>query len=300
MPQMNELPFRRVHFSLQLLDALPRAVRAAVRDAAEKGQEGETETLRSLVVLKASEVLQHPSRHVPKWVDAETAYLIVADVPEPALFRLPTILRVHKPDQRIHVTRDPDAVKRQAIAITRDQVFEGIVDAYMLWRDLWLVLGDMSIRCFPTGQVGFLSGLSDEDLQSFRIHSSGSYLAWEDFDLRVGVSQLIQAVDPMHLADIVIQRYSVEKMSLALRVLREEKDLTQTDISGLSARHVRRLEKEDVRLTSDAAKKYSEAFDLSLDEFLAEVGRCISRLEDEPEHSKPSAELGQDSLRHVT
>ena len=106
MRQVSDLPFRRVHFSRRLLSALPERIRVAVHEASESGLASETETVRSLVVLKASEVLQDSNGYVPKWVDAETAYLIFADVPEPALFRLPTLLRVHKPDQRIHVTRD--------------------------------------------------------------------------------------------------------------------------------------------------------------------------------------------------
>lgn len=131
-------------------------------------------------------MIREPNSCVPNWTDAETSYLIVSDVPEPALFRLPTILRVHKPDQRIHVSRDVGAVKRQAIALTRDRAFEGIVDAYVLWRVLWVVLGDMTIRCFPASQVKCLSELSDEDLENLEVHSSGSYLLWPSQDLRVG------------------------------------------------------------------------------------------------------------------
>jgi hypothetical protein len=283
MPQMSDLPFRRVHFSRQLLRTLPSAIRKTAEDASEGRLGNEMATTRSLVVLKASEILHQASECVPDWVDAETAYLIVADIPEPALFRLPTILRVHKPDQRIHVTRDVDAVKRQAIALTRDHAIEGIVDAYVLWRDLWVVLGDMSTRCFPTGRMSFLAGLSNEQLQDFQIHSSGSYLLWQHFDLRVGASQLIQAVDPMHLADVMIEGYAAEKMSLALRLLREERGLTQADIGGLSERHVRRLEREEARLTSGAAKKYALAFGTSVSEFLAALGRSLTRLKDEPE-----------------
>lgn len=300
MPQMTKLPFRRVHFSQRLLSTLSPAIRKAAERASGSHQGDEKETPRSLVALKASEVIQDPSSCVPKWVDVETAYLILADVPEPALYRLPTILRVHKPDQRIHLTRDVDAVKRLAIALTRDQPFEGIVDAYVLWSDLWVVLGDMSIRCIPKSQVSFLGGLSKEELQDFQIHSSGSYLLWEAKDLRVGASQLVQAVDPMHLADVVIERYAAEKMSLALKMLREEKGLTQSDIAGLSDRHVRRLENEEVRLTSVTAKKYSEAFGTSISEFLDQLGRCLSRLGGDSELTRPGTTLGQGSLRHVS
>ncbi len=231
--------------------------------------------------MGASEVLRGSGALVPDWADSETAYPILADVPEPALFQLPTILRVHKPDQRIHVTRDVDAVKRQAIALTRDHAIEGIVDAYLVGRDLRVILGDMRVRSFPAEEVGCLAQLGDDELRSFEIQSSGSYLLWRELDLRVGASQLLQAVDPTYLAEVVIERYAVERMSLALRCLREEKGLTQEGIGGLSGRHVRRLEKEAVRLTSDAARKYADAFGTTLDGFLAELARCISRLERE-------------------
>lgn len=300
MPQMSSWPFRRVYFSPQLLRSLTRPIRAAAQEVARDGHGLDTESVRSLVVVKASEVIQRPDDCVPGWTDAETSYLVVADVPEPALFRLPTILRVHKPDQRMHVSRDVDVVKRQVIALTRDRAFEGIVDAYVLWRDLWVVLGDMTIRSFPVPQVTFLSALSDEDLQKLEVQSSGSYLHWPTQDLRVGASQLLQAVDPMFLADVAIERYAVEKMSLALRLLREERGLTQSQIHGISDRHVRRLENEEVRLTSDAAHRYSEAFGLRMDEFLADLARTIGRLRDRPEEMQREEELQKGEERYVS
>ena len=239
------------------------------------------DTSRSLVVVRASEVLRDGTECLPGWVDVETSYLILADVPEPALFRLPTILRVHKPDQRIHVTRDGGPVTRQAIALKRDHALEGVVDAYLLHEDLWVVLGDMSIRCFPLDRLSFLSDLDGEAVSRFQIHPSGSFIHWPDGDIRVGASQLLQAVDPMYLADIAIERYSVEKMSLALRVLREERGLTQSEIPGLSDRHIRRLENEETRLTAEAAEKFARAFGTSVSGFLEQLGEYLVRLQDE-------------------
>ncbi len=95
-----------------------------------------------------------------------------------------------------------------------------------------------------------------------------------------GPSQLLQAVDPMFLADIAIERYTAEKMSLALRLLREERGFTQSQIPGISDRHVRRLENEEIRFTSEAAQKYSEAFGVSIGEFLTDLGRYVGRLQD--------------------
>lgn len=281
MPPMNDLPFRRVHFSAGVLDVVPGPVKETLKPLLSARSDLTAETSRSLVGVRASEVLRDGRECLPGWVDVETSYLILADVPEPALFRLPTVLRVHKPDQRIHVTRDGGAIKRQAIALKRDHALEGIVDAYLLQQNLWVVLGDMSIRCFPLDRLSFLADLDREAVSEFQIHASGSFIHWPDGDIRVGASQLLQAVDPMYLADIAIERYSVEKMSLALRALREERGLTQSEIPGLSDRHIRRLENEETRLTPEAAEKYARAFGTSVSGFLEQLGECLVKLQDE-------------------
>lgn len=278
MPPTTEFPFRNVFFSPSALTVLPKPIRSAALDASE-GAGPETTPDRSLVVSSASEVLRDVGSVVPGWVDAETRYLIFADVPEPALFRIPTVLRVHKPDHRIHVTRDPGAIKRQAIALVRDYPLEGVVDAYLLWRDLWVVLGDMSTRCFPIREVDALARMPDRDLSDYSIHPSGSFILWHRDDLRLGPSQLLQAVDPMYLADVLIDRYAREKVSSALRILRERRSLNQSDVTGLSSRHVRRLEKEELRLTSDAAASYAAAMGITLQTFLEELSKVVTELQ---------------------
>lgn len=299
MLQTGDFPFRFVHFSPAVLEEMPDHIRRSLRPLLGADSVLDSEAEKSLAVATASEILKRGWDCLPRWVDAETHFLILADVPEPALFRLPTILRIHKPDQRIHVTRDSAALKRQAIALNREHAFEGLLDAYLVDRDLFVVHGDFSVRAFPLSQLDFLSELSEEEIQAFQLHTSGSFLHWPSHDLRVGASQLLQAVDPMFLAAIAIERYSTEKMSLALRALRRDSGLTQSDIPGLSDRHIRRLENEEVRLTTEAAEKYAKAFETSLSEFLEQLGRRLTELRD------PASEEGlnpapTDTLRHVS
>lgn len=286
MLQMIDFPFRKVHFSDAALTEIAESIRRGLRPILADEDDLSHEVGASLVAARASEIIFGGRSVLPDWVDSDTCYLILADVPEPALFRLPTILRIHKPDQRIHVSRDPAALKRQAIALQRDRPDDGIVDAYFLGSDLCLVLGDLSVRCLPLDRLTPLARLKDHEIKSFQIHSSGSFLWWREYDLRMGASQLLQAVDPMYLADIAIKRYAVEKTSLALRWLREQRNMTQSDIVGLSDRHVRRLEKEEVRLTTDAAEKYADSFGVSLTEFLAELGTHLSLLAEKPEQGE--------------
>jgi transcriptional regulator with XRE-family HTH domain len=84
----------------------------------------------------------------------------------------------------------------------------------------------------------------------------------------------------MHLADVEIRRYATSKISTALLTIREGAGLRQHDIDGLSERQVRRLEKEESRLTAEAARNYASSLGCSLDEFLAGLGRRITELRD--------------------
>ncbi len=299
MPQVSDFPFRFVHFSPAVLGEMPDHIKQSLKPLLETESGLDPEAEQSLAVITASEILKHGWDALPGWVDAETRFLILADVPEPALFRLPTILRIHKPDQRIHVTRDPVALKRQAIALNRDHVFEGLIDAYLVEGDLFVVHGDLSVRVFPLSQLDFLSELDEEQIRAFHLHTSGSFLQWPSHDLRVGASQLLQAVDPMFLADIAIERYAAEKMSLALRALRRESGLTQSGIPGLSDRHIRRLENEEVRLTTEAAEKYAKALGTSLSEFLEKLGRRLAELRD-PDFAEDRDPAPTHILRHAS
>ena len=232
----------------------------------------------SLVVARASELIGPDGCRLPNWVDTDTRYLVVLDVPEQAVLRLASTLRLHKPDQRLRVCRDPSVVKRLVIALQRPAPWEGILDAYVLEDSLVVVLGDMSVREFPIRRLPRVRRFEPTAVSRFEIDSAGSYLYWPDRDVHMGPSQMLQAVDPMFLSDVEIRRYEMENVSQALQDMRSDRQLKQTEIPGLSERHVRRLEKETVRLTVEAATKFASAFAMTLSEFLDELSRRIADL----------------------
>ena len=233
----------------------------------------------SLVVALASELIDPHRIALPNWVGTETRYLVVLDLPEQAVLRLASTLRLHKPDQRLQVCRDPLVVKRLVIALKRPAPWEGVLDAYVLEDSLVVVLGDMTVREFPIERLPRVCRFEPAVLSNFVIDSAGSHLYWPDADVHMGPSQMLQAVDPMYLANVEIRRYEMEKISLALLDMRNDLLLKQTEIPGLSERHVRRLEKEETRLTVDAASKFASAFGLTLSEFLDELSERITALQ---------------------
>ena len=272
--------FRRWFVSPGARDAagLASAMRAFLKELPE---ELESSAEQDLVVATAQDVLWGSA--LPNWTGLETRYLILMDVPEPAALRLPTVLGLHKPDQRMHITRDIGVVKRVLLSFARDEGWEAILDAYVLRDRLVVVLGDFRVAEFPSERIPGLGDRRAPHLSEFEIDSSGSFLHWPSLDLHLGASQLLQAVDPMHLADVEIRRYATSKISTALLTIREEDGLRQSDIDGLSERQVRRLEKEESRFTTEAAMSYASALGCSLDDFLSRLSRRIAELRDSTE-----------------
>lgn len=269
-------PFSHIAFCGTVADYLPNpGFRSLARQVSEPIRTGRK---RSLVVARASELIGQDRLTLPNWVDAETRYLVVLDVPEQAVLRLASTLRLHKPDQRLRVCRDPSVVKRLVIALRRPAPWEGILDAYVLEDSLVVVLGDISVREFPIGRLPRVGRLEPTAVSRFEIDSAGSYLHWPHLDVYLGPSQMLQAVDPSYLSDVEIRRYEVENVSQALLDMRHGRRLKQTEIPGLSERHVRRLEKENVRLTVDAATRFASAFGLTLSGFLDELSERITTM----------------------
>jgi hypothetical protein len=237
------------------------------------------------VVVFASELVGR-SVALPEWSKlGTTRYLVVTDVPEPVVPRVFSALDLRKPDQRLHATRDPGVVRRFIVASARGEPILGIVDAYVWNETLTLVTGDLVSREFPIARIPVVADLPSEDRDRFQVSADGSYLFWPAGDVHLGVSQILQAVNPMYLADVEIQRYQQDHTGAALRRIREEKGLRQADIPGLGERQVRRIEEGISRLRIPAAQKFAAAFRMPLGALLDEIARYAgaSRLAPYPE-----------------
>ena len=263
---------------LRLAD-LPAALNEAYDRLHASGTDDRAFEASSAVCLLASDVVA--GRELPNWIDAETRFLIVLDVPLGAAMRLPTRLRLRKPDQRLFLTDDLGSVRRWVIAPNRAQPFEGIIDAYVFDGTLSVFTGDLSIRDFPVHRVPSLESLDPERLRELQVDIDGSFLTWPSTDIHLGPSQLLQAVDPSQLAEIEIERFRSENTAMALKYMREQRGLRQADIEGLSERQVSRLENAESRLTADAADKWARSFDLDTTTFLEELGHLLSRWQEQ-------------------
>lgn len=272
MPEMKWFISPAALAAADVPDSLSRAWSKKTRS----GMDDAGYAASSAACVLGGELLREGRAALPPWIDSDTRFLVIKDMPLGASMKLPTILNLHKPDQRLHLTGDLGCVRRWMTSAFRDNPFEGIVDAYVVDRTIVTFLGDLTIREFPKDRVPSLKHLSEEELRDFEIDADGSFLHWSAHDIHLGPSQLLQAVDPAELADIEIGRYRAENTAAALKHMRESKRLTQTDIQGLSDRQVSRLENGRSRLTADAAEKWATALGMDLVDFLQELGGLLS------------------------
>ena len=162
---------------------------------------------------------------------------------------------------------------------------ESVTSMLYQTKDGWAVKRAGSLRATK------VFGTQQEAIGRFVIDSAGSYLYWPDRDVHLGPSQMLQAVNPMYLSDVEIRRYQMENVSQVLLEMRSDRRLKQKEIPGLSARHVRRLERERARLTVDAATKFASAFGMTLSRFLDELSERITALREGAETSRPHEQV---------
>lgn len=287
-----ELDRTRLFVSEKAWSTVPRPLRDSFAVVHGPGAAAEDEVIPCLF-LYASELLVDEAEDLPALLKrADARYAVLLDgVPVPELLRVPSVLNLHKPDQRAHLTEDVAIVRRAAVSLLREHPIHAILDAWVFDEGLRLLLADLGKRNVDPARIPSLRKMRPRDLVDFEIDEDGSYLHWPGPDIHLGVSQILQAVDPEYLAKVEIERNARDYTPWALEAWRRDLGLRQTDIEGLSERHVRRVEQGVSRLTAPAADSFARAFGVPTREFLEELARRTRKTREKVEpDGEPAAE----------
>jgi hypothetical protein len=151
-----------------------------------------------------------------------------------------------------------------------------IFDARLEDGILHVVSADFERLEVPISKIGPLAKAGKETAERFEIDEDGSYIYWPDLDLHLGWEQLQQVVDPLAVqrAKQKNRQFNV-RYGAAIRKFREEKGLAVTAIPGLSHKQLRRIERGESRLTSNAASKLAEAHGMTPNEYLQAVSTAL-------------------------
>lgn len=122
--------------------------------------------------------------------------------------------------------------------------------------------------------VPALARLGPEHLANYELSGSGSRIRWPDADVDLNLDTIREYADPeVRREHEARARREAARYADAIRQLREERGLKQSDIEGLTDRQVRRLEQGDTMPQIETLKKLAAAHDMDIDAYLRELAR---------------------------
>jgi transcriptional regulator with XRE-family HTH domain len=129
----------------------------------------------------------------------------------------------------------------------------------------------------PLVQIKALADLPQNIQAQFQIASDGSYLHWPTADIHLDLDALRYVIDPGARDEADARRLLHDKrFGKAVTDLRRDRGLAQSDIKGVTSRHLRRIEEGESRPRLATLRLLAEAHALPLNEYLAELGRRAS------------------------
>lgn len=186
-------------------------------------------------------------------------------------------LQVVKVDD-LNTVQVSNLLGRVCLALARDGTRGSIIYAY-LTRDALVVRGPKNrVLHVPIDKIPALKKQPQKVLRHFEIDPDGSFLYWPDIDVHLGWSQLLQAVDPAELHKA--QQRSTDfnqRYGAAVRRLREQAGLSQSEVAGLTDRQLRRIETGECRATSNALHALAKAHGVSVNAYMESVAREMSQ-----------------------
>jgi Protein of unknown function (DUF2442) len=151
-----------------------------------------------------------------------------------------------------------------------------ILDARIEDGVLRVVSPDFRRMEIPISKVDELSKADNKTVEQFEIDDDGAYIYWPDLDLHLGWEQLFQIVDPEAARKAQQKSHQFnERYGAAIHRVREEKGLATTETPGLSDKQLRRIERGECRLTSNAAKKLAKAHAMTPNEYLQRLADAL-------------------------
>ncbi len=142
-----------------------------------------------------------------------------------------------------------------------------------------IVMGcDLKIWEVPFKSISCFDSVPVSERANFKIDRDGSYLYWQCAELHVDLEDLRAAIDPEFRTQLWLEKSKYNKsLGKAIATVRKAHHLNQSEIEGLSDRHLRRIENEGYQLTLEVLQKLATAHKMNLEDYLVEVTRKMGK-----------------------
>lgn len=258
--------------SLKRLPGRPR-VELRTHDDADKvaSPVGGKETV--LFVSRLSDI-QFSAEKSTRAGESARHLLFVEGLPAEAMAaRLPP-LNIRSP-QRLHISARTgnlsiaQLISRVIRGLTVKSDAPMIADAWIEGKRLFLLSPSFERMVVPFEALARFLGNDTAAVATFEIDDDGSFLYWPHADAHLGWTQLRQLVDPTSVLPALQKSLAFNRRyGAAIRAVREERGLKQSDISGVTQRHLRRVEHGEQAASKTILEALASAHALPLDSYL--------------------------------
>ncbi len=209
--------------------------------------------------------------------------LFVEDMPVEAIPSRVPRLNIRDP-QKLHIARERDEktitsiISRVIGGIAFGQQRRTILDAWMEDDDLVVLVPAFDRLRVPVSKLVKYLGTNKDQIKAFEIDEDGSFLYWPHADVHLGADQLQAIVDPV--SAITSRDKSLQfnrEYGEAVRSLRDEHGVKQTAIEGVTDRHIRRIERGQVAVTSKVLQSLAKAHGMDVSQYMAELAKRLNR-----------------------
>lgn len=153
---------------------------------------------------------------------------------------------------------------------------ELIADASAVDDRMFIVSCALDRYEVPFDKVPAMKSIPHDQRSKFEIDEDGSFIHWPGPDIHIDLDAVRAALDPDSRAKAEASKATRNhRYGAAIATIRLARGLKQSDIKGLSERHVRRIEKGE-GATSEALRRLAEAHGLSLDRYLGEIATILA------------------------
>jgi len=188
-----------------------------------------------------------------------------------------------KDDQRILLAPvgegEEEFARRLLTALDKADDDRRILDAW--WEESTFVVVSATQEGFrksrvPLEKLPVLQRISEAQREGFEIDEDGTFIHWPSGDIHLGWEQFECAVDATARlkAEQQVEGFN-RAYGAAIEGLRKEKGLRQSDIAGLTARQVGRIDHGQCRATLSALQKLAKAHDISVNEYMEELSQRL-------------------------
>jgi hypothetical protein len=176
----------------------------------------------------------------------------------------------------VHADADATLPRRVLSAWIHGVPNELIADASVVGSRLFLMSCALERVEVDFDLVPALKDIPRTQRTAFEIDEDGSYVHWPGPDIHVDLDAIRAAIDPEARSKADAFRATKdERYGAAMARLRVAMGLKQSDIKGMSDRHVRRIEKGE-GATHEALRLIAEAHGMKLDQYLHEVAAMLA------------------------